>query len=459
MSGAIFVLVFQKSEEDKRERNTEIRRREAERRRRHEEMAKDSKKSFFELDQEDPYKSPSHVATIKSEVKTPDHHASDKEEGELDATVVVGSVEVVTDRKERKFLDMDNALDYEDVGSEPEESETVSGTKKTNKSESMALALGVQVKATDLAAEKSNSTVVSKEKSRRDKPSEKVDVKVERSRNKERSVERTRNKERSVERKNRRDGGRRSTRSRSPQRRDTNGRNQRVERGGGRGDQRRRRSRSVDRKPRRSPDRRPRSRSRDRRRSISPRSRRHRSRSRSRSRSKDRRNRRVSRSRSKSARRGGDRDRKSKEATPPPAPKISSSVPDDKERLNKEKMMKRAEALLLLKDHMRKEIEEQKRLAELKAREPPAAGPGKTDSELAMLEKLKSDTLDKLRKQEEIKQLAAVKKVLEVVAAGVKNAHKKKRDASSSSSSSSEGDRQGSRSERRKRGRKYSSSD
>lgn len=418
-------------------------------------MAKDSKKSFFELNQENPYKSPAHGIAVKSEVKTPDHNASEREEGELDASVMVAPVQVSVDRKEIKYLDMDNALDYEDVGSEQDESEVVSG-KKANKSESMALAFGVQVKQNDLASEK-NTKTESKEKNRRDKPSSgKNEAKVEKARI-----------ERSVERKDVKERGRRTSRSRSPQRRDTNGRNNRLERGGGGGgggggrsaDQRRRRSRSVDRKPRRSPDRRRRTRSRDRRRSNS---RSRRNRSRTRSRSKDRRNRRVSRSRSKSSRR--DNDRKPKDISPPPAPKISSSLPDDKERLNKEKMMKRAEALLLLKDHMRKEIEEQKRLAELKAREPPAVASSKNDKELAMLEKMKSDTLDKLRKQEEIKQLAAVKKVLEVVAAGVKNAHsKKKRDqrdkSSSSSSSSSEDDRKGSRSDRRKRARKYSSSD
>lgn len=412
-------------------------------------MAKDSKKSFFELNQENPYRSQAKdslgTVAIKSEVKTPDHqNASEKEDGELDATVIAAPVVVQMDRKEIKYLDMDNALDYEDVGSEPEESDVMA--KKTNKSESMALAFGVQVKANDLAAEK-DGMGLGKEKSRRDKPSGNDETKIDRGR-----------KERSVERKERREGVRRA--SRSPLRRNANDRNNRVERRGGRGgrvesDSRRRRSRSIDRKPRGSPDRRRRTKSRDRRRSNS---RSRRNRSRTRSRSKDRRNRRVSRSRSKSSRR--DRDRKSKEASPPPPPKISS-LAEDKERMNKEKMMKRAEALLLLKDHMRKEIEEQKRLAELKANEPPTTKLTKSeDKELAMLEKLKAETLDKLRKQEEIKQLAAVKKVLEVVAAGVKNAHKKKKQAKrSSSSSSSEDERKGSRSDRRKRSRKYSSSD
>lgn len=429
-------------------------------------MAKDSKKSFFELNQENQYKSDdavkdAAVVAIKAEARSPDHNERDeKEEGELDASVVL--VAPVEMRKEIKFMDMDNALDYEDVGSEQEDGETVSGgAKKHIKSESMALAFGVQVKPNDLADEQ-KATAVVKEKIRRGADAAnggKDEPKVgERSR-KERSVERTKN-----DRNNR--GARNRSRTRSPQRRhENNGSGHRVERGGRGGrsvDQsRRRRSRSVDRKSRRSPDRRVRSRSRDRRRRSKSRS--HRNRSRSRSRSRDRRtNRRgSSRSPSKSSRR--DRERKSRDATPPPPPTLqtTSSSTDEKERLAKEKMMKRAEALLLLKDHMRKEIEEQKRQAELRAREPPAKGPVQTDGELALLEQLKSDTLDKLRKQEEIKQLAAVKKVLEVVAAGVKNAHKKKRSnsSSSSSSSSSEEDRKASRSDRRKRSRKYSSSD
>lgn len=135
--------------------------------------------------------------------------------------------------------------------------------------------------------------------------------------------------------------------------------------------------------------------------------------------------------------------------------------PADKDRINREKMIKRAEALILMKDHMRKEIEEQmKRQAEKdkqkeqekedreKARERAEAA-----LEIARLEQIKKETLEKLKVQEEIKQLTAVKKVMEVVRAGVEQISRKKSSRRSKSRSRS------SRSRSKSRSRRSSSSD
>lgn len=84
----------------------------------------------------------------------------------------------------------------------------------------------------------------------------------------------------------------------------------------------------------------------------------------------------------------------------------------------------------MLKDHMRKEIEEQERRQAEKER----LKESETALEIARLERIKRETLDELKDQEK-QQMTAVKRVLEAVASTVK---KKVRISRSSSSSSSE---------------------
>lgn len=118
---------------------------------------------------------------------------------------------------------------------------------------------------------------------------------------------------------------------------------------------------------------------------------------------------------------------------------------EEKERIAKEKMLKRSEALQLLKDHMRKEIEEQERRQAEKERlkeESERKDRNATALEIARLEQIKKETLEKLKMQEE-QQMTAVKRVLEAVASTVKNKVdkakpvKRSRRHSSASSSSS----------------------
>lgn len=98
--------------------------------------------------------------------------------------------------------------------------------------------------------------------------------------------------------------------------------------------------------------------------------------------------------------------------------------------------MKRAEAILLLKDHMRKEIQKQREDMER----------AEAEKEIARLEKIKQETLDKLKAQE-IKQLAVVKKVLEVVVSSVN----RKSRRSSSEESDDDREKRKKRSDKRKK--------
>lgn len=461
---------LEKSEEDKRQRDFEIKRREAERKKRHEDMARDSKKSFFELNQENPYKK--------------NNESSDIEDGELadttaDQSMVANvSATTATLRKEIKFdesaVDM-NALDYEDVGSDREENDDGGGVNNKNKSESMALAFGVQVKTND------SSAAVGDEYKR------KINMQI------------AGEKEAIVKHRNKNDGrasAERSLRQRSPQRRSNFAGSNR----GGRlieSRDRRQRSRSADRRSRRrsSVDRR-----RRRRRDSSSNDRKVRSRSRRRSRDESSRRRRrsydrrsrspvpVTRRRSRSttpSRKRDDQKSKSPQTVavmtsriPPPPPIIitSLSAEEEREKLNKEKMMKRAVALMLLKDHMRKEIEEQEKRQAEKTRGSIHQATGAGDEhrneistlQLARLEQIKTEELERQRAAEEIKQLVAVKKAVEVVVAATsktkaaREATKKSRRRSNSSSADerdSSHNKRSKRSERHKRSRKYSSSD
>uniref|UniRef100_T1GA25 Uncharacterized protein n=1 Tax=Megaselia scalaris TaxID=36166 RepID=T1GA25_MEGSC len=121
-------------------------------------------------------------------------------------------------------------------------------------------------------------------------------------------------------------------------------------------------------------------------------------------------------------------------------------VVENKQEDAKEKMAKRAVALEAFKDHMRKEIarEEEKRAEKKRLDEMEME---RTNRELAELEKKRAETLQKLEEHENLKKLAAVRKVLE---SGLKkkddndgdkkrigSSRKNKRSKSSSSSSSS----------------------
>lgn len=378
-------------------------------------MARDTKKSFFELEQENNYKAVKNL------------NDSEIEDGELDATVDVICHVISkgnTYKVSTETVDM-NALDYEENGSDREDNDDFNNKKK---SESMAIAFGVQVKNNDLSNEIKSKLTMNKNEN--DKKRQVIDF---RKNNDDRHKESSRPKNRHYD-----------------NRHNTTKRFQPVDR--------RRRSRSpYDSRNyrsvgnRRSRDRRQRFRSRDRRNSISA-ERRRTSRNHRRSTSRRHsRNRRSSRSKTPA-----DNKRKSRSLSRKPESNPSKSIATatelDHDRLNKEKMMKRAEAILLLKDHMRKEIEEQERRRAEKQQQERA----EASLELERLEQLKRETLEKLKAQEEIKQLVAVKKVLEVVVSSVKSAksgHKKTRRQSSSSSSSDDrrNKKKAKRSERRKR--------
>ncbi|KAJ6633468.1 Peptidyl-prolyl cis-trans isomerase 1, partial [Pseudolycoriella hygida] len=145
---------LEKSEEEKRLREEEIKRREIERKKRHEEVARVAKKSFFEINQESSY------ANVKKDAKS----YAEKEDGEIDASADISTKDAKSDEEPRfgESVDM-NALDYEDG----EENEDAVGNK--NKSESMALAFGVQVKPNEVPSriEKENDSKRKRESTRK----------------------------------------------------------------------------------------------------------------------------------------------------------------------------------------------------------------------------------------------------------------------------------------------------
>lgn len=328
---------FERYEEEKMIRDQEIKRRESERKKRHEEMAKDSKKSFFELQ---------HQTTYVGRVAA----AADDDIGGTRSTKEAGTRES-TDKAANVDL---NALDYEhnDASPEPEgqtAEERREEKKSMRKADAMAHALGVEPHK------------VSDGRRRNDR-------------------------EDSRDRRNNRRGGDRDMQRRDGRRFNAvaDRRNDRYlnerSRPGLRQEDHRRRSRSSRRQSS-SAERADRRRRRD-------------ERSRSRSR-------RRSRSASKGTRKGGRKDEKGASS---PAAKSNHDVVEEAEktRQHKEKILKRAEALLMLKDHMRREIANQK----------------EDELELAQLEKIKEQTLAKLNVHDS------------------KKLERKKRGTSSSSSSS-----------------------
>uniref|UniRef100_A0A1B0C9X6 peptidylprolyl isomerase n=1 Tax=Lutzomyia longipalpis TaxID=7200 RepID=A0A1B0C9X6_LUTLO len=330
---------FEKIEEEKKHREIEIKRREVERKRRHEEIARDAKKSFYELQQVNSY-------------------GKGEEKNE--------SSSFIPGEEQKPGVDL-NALDYEHHGSDVEEQHEA--LKSSNKSEVMAMALGVEVKIPQKTFEGRNS------RDHGDSLKSKYDRSPDRRRRRSRSSGRSRD----------------HRRSRSP-----------------------RDKRLHDRKSRRDSSRRDYS-SKGRKRDSSDRSR-----------SRDRRR----RSRSSSSRRHRQRSRSPRKDTKQTEekPKVLSS--EEKAKLHKEKMLKRAEALLLLKDHMKKEIEEQeKRQAERERERLRQLERQETNEELARLEKIKQETLQKLQAHDD----ELVKKVLDGVVSSVKSSKMRKSRSPSTS--------------------------
>ncbi|XP_055587171.1 peptidyl-prolyl cis-trans isomerase G isoform X2 [Uranotaenia lowii] len=396
---------LEKIQDETRHREVEIKRREVERKKRHEEMAKGSaKKSFFELHQEK------------------DHPTG----GEND-----------------------------DVNSEHD------GEDGDPRNDTIAKAFGLDPKK-KREDEEGNNLRESKKLDRTNTDRKREDRKMRESRSRSgdnrKHVSRSRSRERRRSYRERspvpfRGGGNRRQFGRWIQRRGFF--SPRGRRGGGRFE-RSRRSRSYDR--RRSPARHRRNRSRSR----SSRSRDRRSRSRSSSRRRSGRNRRRStdsRSRSRSSKSTSPKQQRQK-STEPSNRSLGKkeTLEEEKARLQKEKMLKRAETLLLLKNHMEKEIEEQR-----KAREKQKLAEEQEQKEIANLEKLKKETIEQLQAHDTIKLVAAVvSSVKSGSTGGGSGANKKKqhrRSKSSSSSSSSSGDRSRKKKrDKKKKSRRNSSS-
>ncbi|XP_029713719.1 peptidyl-prolyl cis-trans isomerase G [Aedes albopictus] len=433
---------LEKIEDEKRQREGEIKRRESERKKRHEDMAKDaSKKSFFELNQE-------------------------KDQG------LPGNEDGSEDEKKdepEKPIDM-NALDYEHQGAYSDDE-----AAKNPRNETIARAFGLDTKKANVGEEnnpkdtieETDEMVESKKSEIEHKKDDKERFRERKRDDRKRDSSRSRSRDRSRSRSREK---RRSYRDRSPvpyRRGGGGGRpfvgrwNQRrgffSPRGrGGRFD-RNRRSRSYDRRRDRYRRDRSRSRSYDRR-----------SRSRSDSRRRDRRHSSDSRSRSRSKK----SDRKSspepqREKTPELKAQQVKQEPteEEKARLQKEKMLKRAETLLLLKNHMEKTIEEQRKARE-KQKQKEEKEKLEAALEIAQLEKLKKETIQQLQAHDSMK-LVAAQKILETVVSTVKaksstSTSKKKqrrRSTSSSSSSSSSGDRSRKKKrDKKKKSRRRSSS-
>ncbi|XP_058467788.1 peptidyl-prolyl cis-trans isomerase G isoform X2 [Malaya genurostris] len=455
---------LEKMEEEKRLRESEIKRRETERKKRHEEMAKSaSKKSFFELNQQ----------------KESDSHTNEDGSG----------MDQHPEKGNNKPIDM-NALDYEhhgaysdlegDEGSKNQHNETIAKADSKNKNASekqIVRETDLQQKREEIAKKshvedkQTNQKKSDKEESReqkKDKDKNRTQKREDRKKDFSRSISTERKMETSRSRSRERNW---DYRDRSPaffrggNRRQFVGRWNNQRRGGffsprGRGGRfdRYRRSRSYD---RRSPVRRRRNRSRSR--SVRSYDRSSRSRSDSRHRNNDRRRSSDSRSRSRSRKYDKkDSSQAKHQKSPKFVPQIKQELTEEeKARLQKEKMLKRAETLLLLKNHMEKEIEEQQKKAREKQKIKEEREKLEAALELAQLEKLKKETIEKLHAHDSM-QLVAAHKILETVVSSVKSKggpnsvskkkQRRKHRSSSSSSVSSDSDK----SRRKKRDRKKS---
>lgn len=409
---------LEKMEEEKQIREDEIKRRETERKKRHEGMSKDAgKKSFFEVNQGRKV-------------------GSDDDEGKKD---------------DNKSIDM-NALDYEQGDSD------VEGGAKYTRTVTVAR-----------AAKKKIDIEINRDGDNGSKKEDKSKYRKQRQSSSPSSDGGGRDGSRYQTQYHRGGGGggyrrpfggRWNPRGGRGNYYNNRGRGGYYGGGGGYNNRfdRYRRSRSYDRK--KSP--------------IRQRSGRDRERNRSYSRSSESR----SRSRSVSPRRRSEKDRRrssdSRSRTPPPKklekqqskqrspdPVVKRELTEEeKAQIQKEKMLKRAETLLLLKNHMEKEIEEQQR----KAREKQKQKEQEAAAELVELERLKKDTIEQIKQHDSMRVVAA-HKILESIVKGStvtkqaegssssKKKTRRKRDSSRSSSSSSSSSDED-RSRKRKRDKK-----
>lgn len=138
---------MERIEEEKRIREQEIKRREAERKKRHEEMARDSKKSFFELNQS------AAAPTKVIENLDPKHTVvSEHEEGEIEIRAPATKKLKITDDVTKSVsgkneIDM-NALDYE-----MDRDENADEPNVMHKNDIVAQALGVETRVRDKSPE------------------------------------------------------------------------------------------------------------------------------------------------------------------------------------------------------------------------------------------------------------------------------------------------------------------
>ncbi|XP_050068616.1 peptidyl-prolyl cis-trans isomerase G [Anopheles maculipalpis] len=500
---------LEKLEDEKRQNESEIKRRETERKKRHEELAKGvSKKSFFELNQEQS------APRAKSTSESSEAEASSKRATAVDSAK--DQVEALVREKSNGSIDM-NALDYEHHPAGTSDTEPDVATHK--KSDTLAKALGVEPK------KKSNDATKVDE---RRKP---VDE-----RKRDRSRSRSRDRRRGDGYRGRSPagnyrgaggggggGGNRNRQpfgfSGAPHYNRYGGQQQQVGNrryGGGNNVggsyySRPRGRFGVGNSERYDRDRSRRSRSYER--GSSRRSRKDRSASRSRSRTPEQRRRRKDRSSSASSQERDERSKRNRSITPTKRRSASRSVTNDKPRekaangkeldkfrdkspgsvataivvaataaveaakippvlaikqeklseeekarMQKEKMLKRAETLLLLKSHMEKEIEEQQRKARekqqllRKQKEEQEARALDAVMDLAQLKQLKKETIQKLNAQE------AAQRILETVVTNVNAAAAVAAAAATVGSGSTSGQKKKSKTSNKRRSSRSSSS-
>lgn len=160
---------MERIEEEKRIRDQEIKRREAERKKRHEEMARDSKKSFFELNQG------ATAPSTKSD-NLDSKHAIDneQEDGEIESSVPAAK-KLKSIEEANKSLTGKNEIDMNALDYEIDRDENADEANVIHKNEIVAQALGVEVRAdksVELHATKSNTNDRSEKKEHSSKKSD-----------------------------------------------------------------------------------------------------------------------------------------------------------------------------------------------------------------------------------------------------------------------------------------------
>lgn len=133
---------------EKKVRDAEIKRREIERKKRHEELAQERKKSFFEVNRKSPStnKSEARRSSISPKpIERAHKDRADKEDGELDTTLERSKYDIDGYKDTGKGAPLHNELnDLNALDYEAADDDLLPINKK---SESMALAFGVEIKA------------------------------------------------------------------------------------------------------------------------------------------------------------------------------------------------------------------------------------------------------------------------------------------------------------------------